>query len=382
MKKAKIMSLLLATTMALSLVACGGNKANDTGSTQSNKKVEKKVYSVVNLVNGNLGDKSFFDSAQSGLKELEDAGRITLKTIEMGATDADKPKWEQTLNEVSASGEYDVIVCGTYQMNEFLEAASKAYPEQKYVIYDSEIDVPNVCNINYRQNELGYLIGALSGALTKKTEVDKINPENTIGFVGGIDIPVINDFLYGFLVGAKSTNSDIKVDTRYISNFYDAAIAKELALSMIKDKKCDIIWAVAGLAGNGAAEAALETKSAWFVGVDSDQELTFSPELSANTITSGLKNVGKSLVWFFDELDAGKTHYGELVLLGVKEGGVGIVTDKNYQKLVPEDIKEIIAKAEKDIIDGNIQVPTAIGEEKEEGKDKTGLEELRDSLQP
>ena len=285
MKTKKVLALLLAAVMILSLVACGGGQpaSKDDASKEQNNATsenaaEHKVYNVANLVNGNLGDKSFFDSAQAGLKELEAAGRITLKTIEMGATDADKPKWEETLNEVSSSGEYDVIVCGTYQMNEFLESAAKANPNQKYIIYDSSIDAPNVCNINYKQNELGYIIGTLAGALTKTQGVENINPENTIGFVGGVDIPVINDFLYGFLLGAQTANPDVKVDTRYVGNFYDTAASKEFALSMINDKKCDVIWGVAGLAGNGAAEAALETKKAWFIGVDSFVYVDFAGE--------------------------------------------------------------------------------------------------------
>ena len=246
MKTKKVLALLLAAVMILSLVACGGGQpaSKDDASKEQNNATsenaaEHKVYNVANLVNGNLGDKSFFDSAQAGLKELEAAGRITLKTIEMGATDADKPKWEETLNEVSSSGEYDVIVCGTYQMNEFLESAAKANPNQKYIIYDSSIDAPNVCNINYKQNELGYIIGTLAGALTKAQSVENINPENTIGFVGGVDIPIINDFLYGFLLGAQIANPDVKVDTRYVGNFYDTAASKEFALSieMLKELK-------------------------------------------------------------------------------------------------------------------------------------------------
>ena len=107
----KIIALLLAAMMILTLVACGGGEtppADDGGKEATEGEATEgeatgKVYRVVNLVNGNLGDKSFFDSAEAGLKELEDAGRIELKTIEMGATDADQPKWEETLMEVSSS---------------------------------------------------------------------------------------------------------------------------------------------------------------------------------------------------------------------------------------------------------------------------------------
>ncbi len=231
-------------------------------------------------------------------------------------------------------------------------------------------------NINYKQNDMGYLVGVFAACMTTDTSLKNINEDAVLGFVGGMDSPVINDFLYGFITGAQSVNPDVKVDTRYTNDYVNTAGAKEYGLSMINDNKCDIIWGVAGNAGNGAAEAALETGKAWYIGVDSDQELTFSEDLAAITLTSGLKNIGQSLVWFFDELDAGKEHWGENILLGIAEGGVGIVTDKNYNTYASEETQRKVGDAMKAIMKGEITVPTAIGEE-------TGaLEALRDSVRP
>ena len=107
----KFISLLLASVMTVGLLAgCGGG-----GDTTETAETSGDVYKVCNLVNGNLGDKSFFDSAESGLAELAAAGRIEYQTIEMGATTEDEARWEGVLDEVSASGEYDLIICGTYQ---------------------------------------------------------------------------------------------------------------------------------------------------------------------------------------------------------------------------------------------------------------------------
>ena len=115
----KLFALALAMAMTLSLAACGGGSTPPAGSTPSSGSGSEtpagKVYNVCNLVNGNLGDKSFFDSANAGLEQLKADGRITLNTIEMGGTDADQPTWLSNLYEVSDSGEYDLIVCGTYQ---------------------------------------------------------------------------------------------------------------------------------------------------------------------------------------------------------------------------------------------------------------------------
>ena len=361
----KFLALVLAVVMicAIAVPACA----------------EDKVYNVVYLVNGNLGDKSFFDSAEAGLEALQDAGRIEYTTIEMGGTDEDQPTWLSTLYDVSESGEYDVIICGTYQMPDYLKEVATAYPDQKYFIFDDNTyvgDNANVLNMTYKQNDMGYLVGVYAACMTADTSLEKINEDAVVGFVGGVDSPVINDFLVGFIEGAQSVNPDIKIDTRYTNDYVDTAIAKEYGLSMINDNKCDIIWGVAGNAGNGAAEAALETGKAWFIGVDSDQELTLSEDLAALTLTSGLKNIGNSLIWIFDEWDKGNTYFGTEITLGLAEGGVGIVTDKNFDKYASDATKEAVAAAEKAVLDGTIVVDTAIG-------DTSGaLEALREAVRP
>ena len=363
----KFAALLLALVMVLSLAACGNQNTpagsgSNAGSTSGD---EAKVYNVVYLVNGNLGDKSFFDSAEAGLDQLKADGRITLTTIEMGGLDEDKPKWKDTLYEVSASGEYDVVICGTYQMPDFLKEVADQYPDQKYVIFDDNTyagQSANVMNITYKQNDMGYLMGIFAATLTTDTSIEKINEDAVIGFVGGVDSPVINDFLIGYIEGAKSVNPDIKVDVRYTNDYVDTSIAKEYGLSMINDNHCDLIWGVAGNAGNGAAEAAYETGKAYFLGVDSDQELTLSSDLAAITLTSGLKNIGNSLIWFFDEMDAGRTYFGQEVSLGLAEGGVGIVTDKNFATFANDDLKAAIPAAEEAIKAGEVTVDSALAE--------------------
>ena len=399
----KIFALLLALVMVFSLVACASKtetpatetKTEETATeTTTEEKTEEpaaeeekteepaaeegKVYNVAYLVNGNLGDKSFFDSAEAGLAQLKADGRIDYVTIEMGGTDEDQPTWLSTLYDVSEDGGYDLIICGTYQMPDYLKEVATQYPDQLYAIFDDTTYVgvnQNVVNLSYRQNDMGYLVGVYAACMTVDTNIANINEDAVVGFVGGVDSPVINDFLIGFIEGAQSVNPDIKVDTRYTNDYVDTAIAKEYGLSMINDNKCDIIWGVAGNAGNGAAEAALETGKAWFIGVDSDQELTFSPDLAAITLTSGLKNIGNSLVWLFDEWDAGRTYWGQAVELGIAEGGVGIVTDKNYDKLASAETKAAVEAAQNAILNGEVVVDSAL-------TNQELAVELRDSVRP
>ena len=342
----KILALLLALVMVFSLVACASKtetpatetKTEETATeTTTEEKTEEpaaeekteepaaeegKVYNVAYLVNGNLGDKSFFDSAEAGLAQLKADGRIDYVTIEMGGTDEDQPKWLSTLYDVSESGEYDLVICGTYQMPDYLKEVATQYPDQLYAIFDDTTYVgenKNVVNLSYRQNDMGYLVGVYAACMTVDTNVANINEDAVVGFVGGVDSPVINDFLIGFIEGAQSVNPDIKVDTRYTNDYVDTAIAKEYGLSMINDNKCDIIWGVAGNAGNGAAEAALE--------------------------------------------------------LGIAEGGVGIVTDKNYDKLASAETKAAVEAAQNAILNGEVVVDSAL-------TNQELAVELRDSVRP
>ena len=184
----RFLAIALAAVMALSLMAGCGDKnppqspSSTPDSGESGTPEPATVLKVANLVNGNLGDKSFFDSAEAGLAALAAEGKIEYKTFEMGATDADQPKWISTLDEVSASGEYDIIICGTYQMPDNLEKAADNYPDQKYIIYDSAVDKPNVVCINYQQNVMGYLVGT-AAALATSSDMDKMNAQKVVGFV-------------------------------------------------------------------------------------------------------------------------------------------------------------------------------------------------------
>lgn len=386
----KLWTGLLSLTLVASLAGCGGNEApaEEPANKEENVPAEKtetadegtEVRSVAYLVNGNLGDKSFFDSANEGLKQLEEDGRITLKVLELGGTDQDKPKWKESLYELSDTEEYDLIVCGTYQMPDFLKEVATAYPEQKYLIFDDDTYVgenDNVVNVVYKQNDLGYIIGTFAASMTTDTDVERINPEKVLGFVGGMDSPIINDFMVGYISGALAVDPDMKIDTRYTEDYVDTAKAKEFGNSMINDSKCDIIWGVAGNAGNGAAEAILDTGKGWYIGVDSDQEQTFSDDLAAVTFTSGLKNIGNSLIWIMDQWDEGKTYWGEKVSLGYADGGVGIVTDKNYEKYASEETKAAVQAAIDGITDGSIEVPSAFDE-----GGNTAAQELRDEVRP
>lgn len=142
------------------------------------------------------------------------------------------------------------------------------------------------------------------------------------------------------------------------------------------DNKCDIVWGVAGVAGNGAAEAAAE-KNAWFIGVDSDQEATFSenqPKLAAATLFSGLKNCGDGLAYIINKELEGTAPWGQTFNLGIAEGGVALTSGGNYVSL-PDNIKTALDEVTAKVSDGTIQVNTAFDE-------KMDVKALREAVRP
>jgi len=353
----KFVAVLLCLVMVLSIVACG--KKAETPKTEETKTEEAKKLQVVNLVNGNLGDKSFFDSAESGMVALKDAGLVEYKTIEMGT---DESTWKNYVEEVAASKKYDIIVCGTWQMPDNLIPVAQKYPDQLFIIYDTEVKVddkylPNVASIQYNQNDMGYLVGVYAALLETKSDLKGLNEQKILGFVGGEDSPVICDFLVGYIEGAQSIDPDIKIDWRWIGNYTDSALGKEIGAAEI-EAGADIIWGVGGNAGTGAVEACYE-KGMYFIGVDSDQEQTLDPKYAAITMTSGLKNVGTSLEYVIKKyIEGDKSFWGTCSYLGLAEDGVGIATAGNFAKQ-SKDIQDAVNAVKDKILKGEVKVDTA-----------------------
>lgn len=373
----KVLSLLLVVVMIFSLAACAQEPATPGGETPT----DGEQYKAALLLNGTLGDKSFFDSANSGLEKLkaELGGKFDFKVEQMGATPADEPKWEPTLLEYCDSGEYDVIIVGTWQMIDALEKASEQFPDQKFIFFDEtynfdeRVNNNNIYNTLYKQNEVSFLVGAAAAMMTTNGDLENIDTSNkVIGFLGGMENPIINDFLVGYIQGAKHVEPDVKVAIGYVGNFYDSAAGKEIALAQYQSGGVDVGYNVAGAAGLGQIEAAVDAKKYAF-GVDSDQA-ALMPEKAHVIPTSALKNVGASIYQAIKLHIEGNLEFGKAESYGFSEGGVEIVKDAHYEEMLPEAIRTTLAELEQKIIDGEIVVETALGKSTEE------IQAIKDSV--
>ncbi len=355
----KLLSLGLVLLVSFGLAAC-------EGATEESNGPRIAVY-----INGTLGDKSFFDSANQGVEAIIDQYGYDVRVVEGGNDDT---KWQPGLLDL-ADGDYDIIIVGTWQMEANVQEAAALHPDKQFIIFDTTVDYSdgknsNVYSIMYKQNEGSYLAGIVAASLTET---------GVIGAVGGLDIPVINDFIVGYIQGAQSVNPDIKVAISYIGGFVDSAKGKELALAQFNGQGADVIFQIAGNAGMGVLEAA-EEAGFLALGVDSDQALILDEDGRTNVAsvipTSVLKDVGASLKRAVDLNETDEVPWGSSETVGLNEGSVGIARNEFFDSLVPADVLPLLDSAETAIRNGSVVVDSAFG------MDQATLDAIRDAVRP
>lgn len=366
-------------TEATENAANDSSDAEEAQSSEAAKTDVPEVPKVCLLITGTLGDRAFFDSANAGLERLQaDLGdQIETKVVEVGV---DQTKYEPALNQVS-NEDYDVIVVMGWIVVEHLQTIAPQHPEKTYIILDSSVDYSagdcdNVYSVEYKSNEAAFLAGALASKMTS-SETEGYNDKKLVGLVGAMDIPVINDFVVGYIEGAQFVDPETKSHVAYIGNFDDSAKAKELALNQYADG-ADIVFSVSAAPSIGVVDAASE-KGQKLIGVDSDQAMLLeesAPEKAKNILTSVLKNTGNSLydsVMLFRE---GKLPTGQAVMHGLAEGGVELAKNKYYEELVSQDVRDFVEDLQQKVISGEISVKSAYGLNQQE------LDEIRNSVKP
>lgn len=319
------------------------------------------------VLNGTLGDKSFFDSAQRGMDLMKNELGWETKTIECTY---DRNKWLPCLEDAAATDDYDILIAGTFDMSDYVTQVAPKYPNKKFWMFDAAPDYENCANkcenvytVLFRQNEGSYLLGVLAANLIKEKALPNITEDSKIGIVGGMDIPVINDFIVGFKQGMRDQGVDPEKHTivQYVGGdnpWNNPAKGKEIALAMY-NQGAAVVWGVAGNSGSGVFEAAVEAK-AYAFGVDSDQYFTIAdPAQRATIVTSMLKNVDMGLFRAAKLHLEGKLGYGAPEPVGVAGDAVGVAVNENTRKLVSESILKKVEEAAQAIKEGKIVVETA-----------------------
>ncbi|SHF25730.1 basic membrane protein A [Seinonella peptonophila] len=344
MKKRSLwLSCIAILSLILVVTGCGG-AATTKKSGETN---------VLYYVNGSLGDKGFVDSAQRGIEKARKELGIKTKTVEGGTNQAD---WASGLESLISGGKYDLVVVGTSQMVDSVKELSQRYPDVKFIFFDDVVkDSPNVYSMTYSQSDGSFLAGAFAGLVTTSKELKAANPDKVIGFIGGQDIPIINDFKYGYEQGAKYIDPQIQVVASYVGDFVNAPKAKDQALSQYNTQKVDISFNVAAGAGLGLLEASHDVGK-YSIGVDSNQNALYP----GSVLTSMMKNIDESIFRALSMYKEGKLKFGTHEVLGLKEKGVGLAKDKLYEEHVPKDIQDKMKEIEQKLVNGDIQVKSLL----------------------
>lgn len=308
---------------------------------------------VALVLHGTLGDKSFFDSAKAGMDKAVAGLPVEVKVIELGY---DRSKWQAGLADATDSG-YDVVIAGTFDMTGNIVELAPQYPDVKFIDFDDSpdfaaCDCKNVLAVQYTTAAAGYLAGYASA---------KVSKSGIVSTIIGMEFPTVTDFKVGFDEGAKAANPNVQILNQVAGTFNDPAKGKEIALAQI-NQGADVVFPIAGGTGLGALQAVKESGKL-AIGVDSDQALIFKdsdPAQAEVIITSVEKRVGESLYLQLKATVEGTAEYGKGVLLGVKEGAVGISKNEYYEKLVPADVRAEVDALEAKIASGELVVDSVM----------------------
>ncbi len=353
---ARATALLLAGSLALA--ACASDEPSDTsgdggndGGTETTE--ELKIGLAYDAIG--RGDRSFNDSAFAGTEAAiaEFGGEYREVTPNEDGSDR-----EELLAQLAEQG-YDPVIAVGFAYDDILPAVAAEFPETTFAQVDGSVTLPD--GTSKGDNVTGLIFAAEQGSFLAGAAAALRSETGRIGFVGGVDVDLIQTFQAGYEAGAREVNPDIEIDVQYISpagdftGFNDPARAQILAEGMYSGG-ADVVFQVAGGSGTGVFQAAADA-GAWAIGVDSDQYNTVDDEaLKAVIMTSMLKRVDNAVLAFVGDYVEGAVEGGTDNLYDLSNEGVGLSTTGGFI----DDIKPEIDEYAQQIIDGEIEVPTTV----------------------
>ncbi|MGW2703593.1 BMP family lipoprotein [Streptomyces sp. NPDC001340] len=336
--------------VALAAAGCGKSSTESTDTSTKDGKYSAKGIGLAYDIGGK-GDQSFNDAAYAGFKKAQDEFKIGGRDIEPQADESDADK-VQRLETLAKAGYNPIIGVGFAYAPAVKEAAAK-YPKVTFgIIDDDKVKASNVVDLTFHEEQSSYLAGVAAAKATKK---------NHIGFIGGVDIPLIHKFEAGYEQGAKSVNPKIKIESQYLTQTpqeggFSSPDKGENAANGQIEAGADVVYQAAGLSGQGVIKSAAEHK-VWAIGVDSDQYAQSAlAKYKDYILGSALKNVGGAVYDLSKSVYEGKPLSGE-VRGDLKSGGVGFA-DSNPKYKALTDVVSAVEKAKQDIIDGKVTVNT------------------------
>ena len=286
---------------------------------------------------GGKFDKSFNEAAFNGAQAWAEESGETFREIELTS----EAQREQALRRFAESGANPIVMTG-FAFGNVLSEVAPDYPDTSFAIIDAVVEQPNVRSIVFREEEGSYLVGMLAAMASES---------GTIGFIGGMDIPLIRNFACGYAQGAKAVNPDVQVLASMTgsdpSAWNDPVKGGELAKAQVS-QGADVIYAAPGGTGVGVLQAASD-EGIYSIGVDSNQNYMHP----GSVLTSMLKRVDNAVQ---QAMSDGPGFETGVQVLGLAEEGVGYAVDENNQDLITEDMASSVEDAREKIVAGDTDV--------------------------
>lgn len=286
---------------------------------------------------GGKWDKSFNEAAFEGAERFRQETGQAFRDFEI----ASESQRDQALQTMARRGAPLVIGVG-FANAVPLDKLAKTYPQQHFAIIDGVVNQPNVQSVIYREQEGCYLVGVLAALATKS---------GTLGFVGGMDVPITRRYLGAFIQGAQAVKPDLPILQTMVGTtaeaWKDPARGAELARSQL-DRGADVIFSAAGASGLGVMQAVADAGKL-SIGVDADQ----SPLHPGSVLTSMIKRVDLAVYQSLMAMHDGSWQ-GGILSLGLKEKAIGWVYNDNNKALVTPEMKAQVDQAQADILAGKI----------------------------
>src|SRR5919106_934999 len=287
---------------------------------------------------GGKFDKSFNEAAYNGAEKFKAETGIDYLEFEV----TNESQRDQALRRMAQRA--DIVVAVGFAFTTPLEAIAPQFPDKKFVIIDSVVEQPNVQSVVFKEHEGSFLVG-MAAAMASETE--------KVGFVGGMDIPLIRNFAHGYQQGVEHVNPDAEVFVNMTGTtpaaWNDPAKGAELAQSQF-DRGADVVYAAAGGTGLGVLQAAADSGKL-SIGVDSNQNYLHP----GSVLTSMLKRVDVAVYNAFKDAMEGDLAPGAQNL-GLAEDGVGYALDEHNRELITSDMEAKLEDAKAKIISGEIEV--------------------------
>jgi basic membrane protein A len=291
-----------------------------------------------------VGSAAYCDAFHIGVRTAEEGLGITL--TEANGNENDPIATERLIRDAAQNSE--LVLTAGYQMGDVLARVAPEFPDVNFAIFDVVLDIPNVASVNYKSNEGSFLVGAIAALKSES---------NKIGYIGGVDVPLLREFEAGYIAGIQAINPDTEIAIEYISEdvtgFGQPDRAKELALAQY-ESGVDVIYVAAGGSGQGVLEAAREQQK-FIIWVDSNGN-HLAPGI---VLTSMTKEIPTSVQRIIQET-ADDNFTAGVRYFGLEEGDVSYAVDEHNQSLLSDDLIATVESLKAKIIVGEIVVPDTV----------------------